>query len=131
MPRQLEETFAVDGPSGHLLRYVVPRRGKPYVHSCSRVIYEEAAYAIDRLDAAPFTLESIVEKMSGCDQSKAPPLTQVAVALAFLKERGCVVPTRGRRHVAATDDVYLDAMIEYHALREKGPEEEQGSTDTE
>jgi len=46
------------------------------------------------------------------------PWTQVAVAVAFLKERGCIRPTHGRKHEAATGDVFLDAMTEFHALRE-------------
>ncbi|MCL4199367.1 MAG: hypothetical protein KJZ69_17890 [Phycisphaerales bacterium] len=45
------------------------------------------------------------------------------MAIAFLKERSCIVPARNRKHVAASDFVYEDALIEYHALREKGPEE--------
>ncbi|MCC7388312.1 MAG: hypothetical protein IT431_06050, partial [Phycisphaerales bacterium] len=44
--------------------------------------------------------------------------SQVATALAFLKERGCVV-TEGRRSYAPGPGVFEDAMTEYHALREK------------
>ncbi len=43
------------------------------------------------------------------------PFTQVNVALEFLKERG-LVDVRHRRCFPATLDVYLDAMVEYHAL---------------
>ncbi|MCC7387509.1 MAG: hypothetical protein IT431_01945, partial [Phycisphaerales bacterium] len=43
--------------------------------------------------------------------------SQVATALAFLKERGCVV-TEGRRSYAPGPGVFEDAMTEYHALRE-------------
>jgi hypothetical protein len=48
------------------------------------------------------------------------PWTQVNVAFAFMKERGCVVPVYGRRHKAASGGVHLDAMIEWHALAEGG-----------
>jgi len=37
------------------------------------------------------------------------------VALEFLKERG-LVEVRHRHCYPATEDVYLDAMVEYHAL---------------
>ena len=49
------------------------------------------------------------------------PHTQVMTAMAFLKERGCIVPARERRHRAASDFVYEDALIEWHALREEAP----------
>jgi len=123
MPQQLNETFIVDGPSGALLRRVVPKRGKPYEHACTKAVYEDVAGAIDCLELGGFTLESVIATIGGGIAARTPPCTQVAVAIAFMKERGCIVPARGRKHVAATDDVYLDAMIEYHALREKKPEE--------
>ncbi len=45
------------------------------------------------------------------------------MALAFLKERGCVVPARGKKNAAAWKLFFFeDAMTEYHALREKGAE---------
>ena len=123
MPRQLDETFIVDAASGALIRRVVPRRGTPYEHVCTRAVYENVAYAIENLGNAAFTMEDIRFKAGGGDEASMPPWSQVATAFAFLKERGCIVPARNRRHVAAAADVYLDAMIEYHALREKGPEQ--------
>lgn len=123
------ETFAVDAASGALLRRVVPKRGTPYEHACTRAVYEEVAHAIDLMGSAAFTLEEIRAKVGGGDESKMPPWSQVATAIAFLKERSCIVPARNRKHVAATDDTWLDAMIEYYALREKGPEEAAGETD--
>ena len=47
--------------------------------------------------------------------------TQMMTAMAFLKERGCIVPARERRRQAASDFVYEDALIEWHALREGAP----------
>ncbi|MCC6909440.1 MAG: hypothetical protein IT430_15980 [Phycisphaerales bacterium] len=120
------ESFAVDAASGALLRRVVPKRGQPYEHMCSRAVYEEVAHAIDLMGKAAFTLEEIRSKVGGGDETSMPPWSQVATAVAFLKERSCIVPGRERKHVAATDDTWLDAMIEYHALREKGPEETAG-----
>jgi hypothetical protein len=43
------------------------------------------------------------------------------VALAFMKERGCVV-TRYRRNYAASRCLFEDAMTEYWALAEKADE---------
>jgi len=40
-------------------------------------------------------------------------------SLAFMKERGCI-DTEGKRNYGKVA-THLDAMIEYHALREKGP----------
>jgi len=119
----LNETFLVDGPSGALLRRVVPKRGTPYEHACTKQVYDDVAYAIEQMGNASFTMEDIRAKAGGGDESKMPPWSQVAVAIAFLKERSCIVPARNRKHIAASDFVYEDALIEYHALREKGPED--------
>ncbi|MBZ0171918.1 MAG: hypothetical protein K8E66_06025 [Phycisphaerales bacterium] len=108
MPR--EETFTVDR-SGALVRSVVPRRGEPYQHRCLFETFRSVAYAIDEAAGEGFTLEEIVE-------AEDLPSSQVATALAFLKERGCVV-TEGRRSFAAGPGAFEDAMTEYHALREK------------
>jgi len=106
----LDETFTVDGDV--LVRRVVPKRGQPYEHTCDRTTYEAVAHAIDDLAGASFTGEEIREAIDA-------PWTQVMVAIAFLKERGCVVPARRRRSVAATEGIHLDAMLEWHARREK------------
>lgn len=106
-----DESYIVE--DGHLVRSVAPApgRGKPYLHRCPLRALEEVAHAIDELGAEPFTLEDLV-------RHTGLPWTQANVAFAFMKERGCVAPRHGRRHAAATGDVYLDAIIEYHALRE-------------
>jgi hypothetical protein len=44
--------------------------------------------------------------------------TQVDVAFAFLHERG-IIDRRHRRNYPASSSVHLDAMIEWHALREE------------
>lgn len=96
----------------HLVRKVAPRRGEPYEHRCPRASFEQVAHAVDELASEGFTLESLVQR-------EDLPFTQVAVALAFLKERG-IVETRYRRNYAATDGVHLDAMTEYFALAQNG-----------
>lgn len=102
------DAFSVDR-AGFLVRDVVPRRGRPYRHRCSPDAFERVAHAAEEAGDAGFTLEEVAA-------AEDLPLTQVAVALAFLKERG-VVETLGRRNFAGPG-VHLDAMTEYHALRE-------------
>lgn len=108
------EAFRIE--DGMLVRAVTPGRGggEPYEHRCAQVAFEDVAHAVDAMAGAAFTLESLHERIN-------LPWTQIAVALAFLKERGCVVPVHGRRHKAAPGSVHLDSMIEWHALREGAP----------
>lgn len=107
-----DETFSI--PFEMLVRRVVPRKGAIYEHTCTKQVFDEVAFAIEELDGGTFTGEEIRAKIDA-------PFTQVMVAMAFLKERGCIVPVHGRRHQAASDFVYEDAMIEWHGLREGSP----------
>ena len=108
--RERNETFEVE--DDHLIRKVLPRRGEPYEHRCSRTSFEQVAHAIDELGNEAFTLQSLVKR-------EDLPFTQVAVVLAFLKERG-IVEMRYRRNYAATQGAHLDAMTEFYALAENG-----------
>lgn len=110
-----EETFTIEDDL--LVRRVVPhpRRGEPYQHTCTKKIFDDVAYAIEQMGASTFTDEDIRIEIDA-------PSTQVTVAMAFLKERGSIVPAHQRRHRAATDYIYEDALTEWHTLREK-PEE--------
>lgn len=104
------ETFSVQ--ESVLTRSVMPKRGTPYQHTCDKDVFEAVAHAIDELNGATFTYEEVRQTLDA-------PFTQVAVAIAFLRERGLIETVQRRRSVAATDDVYLDAMIEWHALCEE------------
>ena len=110
------ESFRVE--DGFLVRRVTPKRGEPYEHRCTLATYEAVAHAIDELAGQPFTGEQVQERAD-------LPSTQVFTALAFLRDRGCLEPAHGRRHRAAASiaggGVHLDAITEFHALREKGP----------
>jgi hypothetical protein len=119
MPTTLDDTFTIE--DGLLVRRVTPsatsrRQSKPYAHTCTQTVYEEVAYAIDDLEGATFTGESIRETIDA-------PFTQVMVAMAFLRERGCITSAHGRKNVPASTFLYEDAMLEWHAmehaLREK------------
>ena len=107
------ETFEVF--HGHLIRKVTPRRGRAYIHRCPRASFEQIAHAAEELGEQGLTLESLVdyERQAGRDVT----FTNVAVALAFLRERG-ILDVRYRRNYAATDAVHLDAMTEFFALAE-------------
>ncbi|MBP9032297.1 MAG: hypothetical protein KBG29_00290 [Pseudomonadales bacterium] len=111
---QREETFEVLGH--HLVRKVVPVRGQPYEHRCPRAAFEQIAHAADELGETGFTLEALVtyERNAGRDVT----FTNVAVALAFLRERS-ILDVRYRRNYAATCSVHLDAMTEFFALAEE------------
>lgn len=104
------ETFEVE--DDHLIRKVVPRHDTPYKHRCLRKSFEQVAHAVDEAGDESFTLESLVQR-------EKMPFTRVAVALAFLKERG-IVETRYRRNYAATQCAHLDAMTEFYALADNG-----------
>lgn len=113
-PAERDEVFRVDD-DGCLVRAVVPTRGDPYQHRCTTASFEAVASAASDLRPDPFVLEDL-------RVAAGLPWTQAAVAFAFLKERGVVIPADGRGHVTATEDAYLDAMTEYHALRENPAE---------
>lgn len=102
----IDETFSVD--KRQLVRHVVPKRGKPYEHRCSEASLIEVAHRIDEFDGAPFVLTDL-------NRSDSLPWTQVAVAVAFLKERGCIRPVRRWKHVSACGDLFLHAMTEFNA----------------
>ncbi len=109
------ETFEVE--DDRLIRKVVPRRGEPYKHRCPRASFEQIAHAAEELGEQGFTLESLLdyERNAGRDVT----FTNVAVTLAFLRERG-ILDVRYRRNYAATQCAHLDAMTEFHALAENG-----------
>jgi hypothetical protein len=110
------ESFSVEDDM--LVRRVVPKRGEPYEHRCELATYEAVAHTIDELGDEPFTGDEVQAAID-------LPSSQVHTALAFLRDRGSLGPAHGRRHRAAASiaggGVHLDAMTEFHALREKGP----------
>ncbi len=107
MRRKSETVYSVL-PSGELRRVTTKPDGKQYVHHCSTETYEQVARAFEESDKG-LTLALIAERYE-------LPYTQVNVAMEFMKERGCVVVRHKRKAFAASDFVFEDAMIEYHAL---------------
>jgi hypothetical protein len=109
--RERIETWSVDR-KGLLVRSMTPRRGNPYEHRCRLASLEAVAHRFDEFGEGD-TFETIAASID-------EPVTQAATALAFLIERG-IVERVGRLNFSASIDVHIDAMTEYHALREKGP----------
>jgi hypothetical protein len=95
-----------------LVRTVTFPDGRTYTHRCPLKSYEQVAHAVAEtpVDGDGTTLELLSE-------AEDLAFTQVNVALEFLKERG-LVDVRHRRCYPGSSDVYLDAMVEFHALRE-------------
>jgi hypothetical protein len=103
------ETFRADGDD--LVRCVTPRSGRAYEHRCERAVFLDVLHTIDERCGDPFTYEQVRD-------ATGHPASQVATAVAFLKERGTLVPAGHKRHRAATD-AYLDGMLELLALAEE------------
>ena len=108
---------------GHLVRRVVPRRGKPYEHRCPLAVYRELAWAALDLAADGFTVETLTEQVRNRprdqrdDREPWSSYTNAAVTIAFWKERG-IIETRRRRNYVDDGFFFEDAMIEFHALAE-------------
>lgn len=98
---------------GSLRRAVLFSDGTTYTHHCSRDVFEQVAYAMEG-----------GQGHTGQELSRAldEPFTQVDVAFQFLKERGVIETRHKRKSFAASKVVYEDAMIEYHAMRERPSE---------
>ena len=107
-----DETFTV--ADGFLVRRVITN-GRPYQHRCPLAAYERIAIEIDDLKGAVFTQTGLVERFQAAGQPI--PSSQIAAATAFLEQRGVLDAVAGGRK-AATPSVRIDAMIEFHALRE-------------
>jgi len=101
------QSFAVE--LGHLVRTVTKRDGGTYSHRCSLESYKAVAHAIEENATAGVTTGMLWEAVPDV------PCTQTSVAVAFMKERGCL-EARHRRLFPTTDFFVEDALIEYHAL---------------
>jgi hypothetical protein len=106
-PVDERQSFTVE--LGHLVRTVAKRDGSTYSHRCSQESYKAVAHFIEENAGQGVT--------TGVLWEAAPdvPCTQVSVAVAFMKERGCLV-VRHRRMFPTSRFFYEDAMTEYHAL---------------
>ena len=97
---------------GWLVRHVVPVPGKPYTHRCRLAVFEAVAHRFEEAGRAGVTLEEVRE-------AESVPWTQACVAIDFMDERGLLEHAHPRRRRFAPGQGHLDAMIEFHALREE------------
>jgi len=98
---------------GCLVRTVTGADGRTYTHRCSLDVFEKVALVMEETpcEGNGVTIGEIVA-------AENLPNTQVDVTLAFLNERG-IIDRRHRRNYPASPSVHLDAMVEWHALREE------------
>ena len=94
---------------GHLVRTVTKPDGGTYSHRCSLDTYTEVAHFIEEHAAEGVTTTMLWEQLPDV------PCTQASVALAFMKERGCLDVCH-RRLFPSSDIFFEDAMLEFHAL---------------
>ncbi|MCC7350200.1 MAG: hypothetical protein IT446_06490 [Phycisphaerales bacterium] len=98
---------------GCLVRTVAGADGRTYTHRCSLEVFEKVAWVLEETPA-----EGNGVAINEIAAEHDLPHTQVDVTQAFLQERG-IIDRRHRRNYPASDSVHLDAMVEWHALREE------------
>ena len=121
MPRRpaIEDRQSFTFELGHLVRTVTTRDGGTYTHRCALDAYQAVAWFIVEHAGQGVTTNMLWEA--------APeiPCTQASVAVAFMKERGCLA-VRMRRMFPAAEFFYEDALIEWHALAHHAANSESG-----
>ena len=94
---------------GMLVRHVARPDGRGYTQRAALTVLKEVCYYLEARTQDGATSPELWDGLPEL------PATQISVALDFLKERGCVV-IRCRRSYPASNFLFEDAMIEYHAL---------------
>jgi hypothetical protein len=111
----VDDREAFSSEQGRLVRTVVTRTGDTYSQRCSPASFEAVARYVESHAADGVTTPMLWEALAEV------PCTQASVAVAFLKERGCLV-VRHRRMFPASDCFFEDALVEFHALAEEPSE---------
>jgi hypothetical protein len=121
-PSRIEDrqTFTIE--HGRLVHTVTTRDGRTYSHRCSLESYKAVAHFIDENVAQGVTTGMLWEAVPDI------PCTQASVAVAFMKERGCLA-ARYRRLFPTSHFFFEDAMLEFHALEYGEPIIDQGFAD--
>jgi hypothetical protein len=117
VPRADYTNIAFAAEDGYLVMTARPvSGGEPYRHTCPLESYAEVAHAIEAAGQAGLSREELHERTGIA-------WTRINVALVFMDERSVITRAgkRGRLVVTASQTLVEDAMVEYHALREKGP----------
>ena len=105
------QTFAVE--LGHLVRTVTTHGGGTYSHRCSLKSFKAVAHFIEEHATEGVTTTMLWDGLPDV------PCTPVSVAVAFLKDRGCI-DVRHRRMFPTSGCFVEDALIEFHALQHAG-----------
>lgn len=109
--RNLKRHVRFEVERGKLVRHVTRPDGRGYTQRATRAVLEEVCRILEARTQDGATTTELWDALPDL------PATQISVALGFLKERGCVV-TRCRRNYPASNFLFEDAMVEYHALAE-------------
>lgn len=94
---------------GWLVRHVRFPDGRGYTQRCSLAVLRETAYLVEARGEEGVTTTELWQLLPNL------PCTQLAIALDFLKDCGCVV-TEGRRSYPASTSLVEDALTEFHYL---------------
>ena len=89
--------------------------GRAYTHRCAKAAFEAVAHAL-----AETPVEGDGTSLGDIARREKLPHTQTNIALEFVKERGLVEVRHRRCYPASGGDLYLDAMVEFHALAAAG-----------
>ena len=98
---------------GRLVRHVRRADGRAYTHRCTLDGLKEVAWYVQEHAEAGVTTNELWTALADI------PATQATVALEFLKDRG-LLTTELRRNYAASNCLFEEAMVEYHALEAAG-----------
>ena len=112
VPRRPARRVRYAVADGYLVRTVERPGGRTYAHRCPLAAFDAVALAV--ADAPPGGTT-----MGDLARGLGLPDTQANVALEFLKDRGVAVRAGRRRTVPASACAYEDALVEYHAVRER------------
>ena len=107
--RRSQREVAFEVHRGRLVRQVRLRDGRGYTQHCTLDVLQQVALLVEARGEAGITTNELWDLLPDL------PCTQLAIALAFLKEHGGV-ETTGRRTYAASATLYEDAMTEYYYL---------------
>lgn len=94
---------------GWLVRTVHTTKGGTYQHRCSLDAFKAVCRFIEAHADEGVTSGMLWNSLAHV------PCTQAAVAMAFLKERGCLAVER-RRCFPTSAVFFEDALVEFHAL---------------
>src|SRR5262249_16713755 len=94
---------------GRLVRQVRLQDGRTYTQQCTLDAFEAVAQRVEARREVGVTTNELWSALPDL------PCTQISIALAFLKDRGCV-ETSGRRSYAGSAPLLEAALTEFNSL---------------